>query len=238
MQDSSADKPRTETSGEEETSFRPCADDGAVAPESNDVPEEEPDSRNGSGDDGETSGSDVPDDKEPSTGGAGAAPTREEYDGLNDKYMRALAEAENIRRRADRDMREAARFRSTALARDLLPIHDYLKGALSSINKENGDAAPAGVIEGIELTLREFLKAFSRHGVEIVAPEAGDPFDSKLHEAMFQVPANDVPAGNIVSVMTEGFTIHDRLLRPAQVSVSSGPSAGSCEAGTETAGEE
>lgn len=153
----------------------------------------------------------------------GAELTQENFDDLRDKWMRALAEVENIRRRADRDVKDVARFQQTRLARDLLPVHDSLKRALSTI-EDGKDDSKASVAEGIELTLKEFLNALGKHGVKIVAPGPGDPFDSKLHEAMFQAPADDIPVGNIVSVMTEGFTIHERLLRPAQVAVSSGPS--------------
>ena len=148
--------------------------------------------------------------------------TQEKFDDLRDKWMRALAEVENIRRRADRDVKDVARFQQTRLARDLLPVHDSLKRALLTLD-EGKDDSKASVVEGIELTLKEFLNALGKHGVKVVAPDTGDPFDSKLHEAMFQAPTDEVPAGNIVSVMTEGFTIHERLLRPAQVAVSSGP---------------
>ena len=147
--------------------------------------------------------------------------TQEKFDELRDKWMRALAEAENIRRRADRDVKDVARYQQTRLARDLLPVYDNLKRALATI-EENQKESQSSVMEGIELTLKELLNAFGKHGVQVVAPQKGESFDSKLHEAMFQAPTEDVPAGQIVSVMTEGFTIHDRLLRPAQVAVSSG----------------
>ncbi len=147
--------------------------------------------------------------------------TQKNFDELRDKWMRALAEAENIRRRADRDVKDVARYQQTRLARDLLPVYDNLKRALATI-EENQKESQSSVMEGIELTLKELLNAFGKHGVQVVAPQKGESFDSKLHEAMFQTPTEDVPAGQIVSVMTEGFTIHDRLLRPAQVAVSSG----------------
>ncbi len=149
--------------------------------------------------------------------------SQDEFDALNDKYMRALAEAQNIRRRADRDMQEMAKFHSTQFARDLLPIYDYLKKALSSIENDSSETVIV-VREGIELTLKEFVKALHRHGIGIIAPEPGEAFDSTIHEALLQAPANDVPVGRIASVMTEGFLIHGRLLRPSQVAVSSGPS--------------
>lgn len=162
------------------------------------------------------------------------AVTEEQFRELNDRYMRALADAENIRRRAEKDLRDVAKFHSTRLARDLLPVHDNLKRALASVEGDEVTTAES-VIEGIQLTLKELLKAFSAHGVEIIAPEHGDPFDSKLHEAMFQVPADDVEVGKILTVMTEGFMIHDRLLRPAQVGVSAGPTQNQESSNTESA---
>ena len=94
------------------------------------------------------------------------------------------------------------------------------------------DAAPA-LIEGIELTLRELLNALKKHGVAVVDPAPGEPFDPQCHQAMFEVPAADVEAGKILQVMTEGFTMHERLLRPAQVGVSSGPPPEAVEAEVE-----
>ena len=239
MQDSSAEKPQSEKNSGEEDKARPGAGNGAEEPESNQAAADGADSQadsaaaGNSGEDSSQANGAAAEGIDASGEASDAPPTREEFDSLNDKYMRALADAQNIRRRAERDLRESAKFRSSGLARDLLPVHDNLKRALSSIEKDKSDAA-SSVIEGIELTHREFLKALGRHGVEVISPEAGEPFDSKLHEAMFQAPANDVPAGSIVSVMTEGFMIHDRLLRPAQVGVSSGPPPGQGKVEIET----
>lgn len=145
-----------------------------------------------------------------------------ERDAFRDKFMRALAEAENSRKRADRDRREAEQYGSTRLARDLLPVYDNLSRALAAIPDESR-AASAALIEGVELTLRELSKVMDKHGVKAITPAVGDVFDPQMHQAMFEAPVPGTKAGQIIQVMTEGFMLHDRLLRPAQVGVSSMP---------------
>ena len=145
---------------------------------------------------------------------------RAERDEMRDRFMRALAETENVRKRAERDRREAEQYGSTRLARDLLPVYDNLNRALSAIPDETR-AASASLIEGVELTLRELTTVMSRHGVSKISPAVGDAFDPQLHQAMFEAPVPGTRAGQIIQVMTEGFLLHDRLLRPAQVGVSS-----------------
>jgi molecular chaperone GrpE len=145
---------------------------------------------------------------------------RAERDDLRDKFMRALADAENSRKRADRDRREAEQYGSTRLARDLLPVFDNLKRALNAVGDEQKAAASA-LIEGVELTLRELVTVMTRHGMTRIAPEIGETFDPQMHQAMFEAPLPGTKAGQIIQVMTEGFLLHDRLLRPAQVGVSS-----------------
>ena len=150
---------------------------------------------------------------------------REEFDALEDRFKRAHAEVANMRRRTEREKLEAVKFGSSRMASDLLPIHDHLKRALSSIDDVQRESAPA-LIEGIELTLRELLSALKKHGVAIVDPAPGEPFDPQCHQAMFEAPTPDVEAGKILQVMAEGFKMHERLLRPAHVGVSSGPPPG------------
>ncbi len=147
--------------------------------------------------------------------------TQEKFDELDDLYKRALADAQNTRRIAERDKLEASRFGASRMARDLLPVHDSLQRALDSVDDQQRENASA-LIHGIELTLKELLNAVGRHGVKIVSPARGDPFDPKLHQAMFEAPSPDIASGAILEVMADGFTMHDRLLRPAQVGVSSG----------------
>lgn len=145
-----------------------------------------------------------------------------ERDDMRERFMRALADAENIRKRGERDRREAEQYGGSKLARDMLPVFDNMKRALDAIPEDQVDVNK-GLIEGIELTMRELLNVFSKHGIEPVVPEVGDAFDPQQHEAMFEAPVPGTKAGDIIQVMTEGFMLHDRLLRPAQVGVSSTP---------------
>lgn len=147
---------------------------------------------------------------------------RAERDEFRDKFMRVLADAENSRKRAERDRREAEQYGGSRLARDLLPVYDNLNRALAAIPEESR-AASASLIEGVELTLRELSNVMQKHGVRAVTPAVGDMFDPQTHEAMFEAPVPGTRAGQIIQVMTEGFLLHDRLLRPAQVGVSSTP---------------
>ena len=134
------------------------------------------------------------------------------------------ADAENTRKRADRDRREAENYGGSKLARDLLPVYDNLRRALQTVTDEQKEAQ-AALIEGIELTMRELITVFKKHGVEPIVPEVGDRFDPQTHQAMFEAPVPGTKAGDIIQVMTEGFFLHDRLLRPAQVGVSSTPAS-------------
>lgn len=143
-----------------------------------------------------------------------------ERDELRDRFMRALAEAENIRKRGERDRKEAEQYGGTRLARDLLPVYDNLRRALDAVPDE-ARTQSAALIEGVELTLRELTNVMTRHGVRPISPAVGDIFDPQQHQAMFEAPLPGTKAGQIIQVMTEGFMLHDRLLRPAQVGVSS-----------------
>ena len=144
-----------------------------------------------------------------------------ERDSLKDKWMRALADAENSRKRADKQRREAEMYGGSKLARDLLPIYDNLKRALEAAGEKSEDSAALG--EGVELTMRELVNTFRKHGIEPIVPEVGDKFDPNIHEAMFEAPVPGTKAGEIIQVSAEGFWLSDRLLRPAQVGVSSTP---------------
>ena len=147
---------------------------------------------------------------------------RAERDDMRDRFMRALAEAENARKRGERDRREAEQYGGSKLARDLLPVFDNLKRALDVATDEQR-AAAGPLIEGVELTLRELIKTMTKHNVTPIMPEIGDLFDPQQHQAMFEAAVPGTKAGQIIQVMTEGFLLHDRLLRPAQVGVSSTP---------------
>jgi molecular chaperone GrpE len=145
---------------------------------------------------------------------------RAERDDFRDKFMRALADAENSRKRADKDRKEAEEYGGAKLSRDLLPIHDNLERAIE-VAGETNDAESKALLEGVELTMRELLNVFRKHGIEPIAPQIGDKFDPKVHQAMFEAPLPDTNAGDIIQVSAQGFMLYDRLLRPAQVGVSS-----------------
>ncbi|MDH3668203.1 MAG: nucleotide exchange factor GrpE [Paracoccaceae bacterium] len=141
-----------------------------------------------------------------------------ERDALKDKLLRALAETENLRRRADRDRKDAETYGGTRLARDLLAVHDNLDRALAHVDDGIRDAA-TGFIEGVDLTQRELLNAFAKHKIEKVSPAIGEKFDPNRHQAMFEAPIPGATPGAVVEVVQAGFTIAERLLRPALVGV-------------------
>lgn len=146
---------------------------------------------------------------------------RQENANLKDRIMRALAEAENQRKRGERNRRDAEIYGGAKLAKDMLSVHDNMSRALETIDDTQRENSKA-LIEGIELTQRELLSVFKNHKIEAVLPKIGDKFDPKIHEAMFEAPVKDVKAGHIIQVMNQGFVIGERLLRAAQVGVSSG----------------
>ena len=104
--------------------------------------------------------------------------------------------------------------------RDLLPVYDNLNRAIQAIPEESR-ATSAALIEGVELTLRELTNVMTKHGITMISPAVGDQFEPQLHQAMFEAPLPGTKAGQIIQVATEGFMLFDRLLRPAQVGVSS-----------------
>lgn len=156
----------------------------------------------------------------PDTGDDEVAQLRAERDALQDKFMRALAEAENARKRAQKDRTEAQNYGGSKLARDLLPVFDNLQRAVETVSDDQRQVA-GPLIEGVELTMRELLKVFEKHGIRVIDPRVGDKFDPQHHEAMFEAPVPGTTAGEIIQVSTQGFMLYDRILRPAQVGVSS-----------------
>ena len=146
---------------------------------------------------------------------------KEENKNLSDKMMRALAETENIRKKFFKEKKDAEIYGGTKLARDILSVLDNLNRALESVDHEMLEKQNA-FLEGIELTKKELLNTFSNHEINELAPEEGEKFDPKFHQAMFEGPHPNIEKGNIIQVMVNGFTIGERLLRAAQVGVSSG----------------
>ena len=146
---------------------------------------------------------------------------KEENKDLSDRMMRALAETENIRKKFFKEKKDAEVYGGTKLARDLLSVLDNLNRALESVDDQMKEKQNA-FLEGIELTKKELLNTFSNHEINELTPNEGEKFDPKFHQAMFEGPHPDIEKGNIIQVMANGFTIGDRLLRAAQVGVSSG----------------
>jgi molecular chaperone GrpE len=143
---------------------------------------------------------------------------------LKDKLLRSLAEMENLRRRTEKDLADARAYGVTRFARDMLDVGDNLRRALESVPaeaRETAEGAFKAFIEGVDLTERDFLKKMESHGVRKIAPE-GQKFDPHQHQAMFEVPDESKPTGTVIAVVQAGYTIGDRVLRPAMVGVSKG----------------
>lgn len=141
---------------------------------------------------------------------------------LKDKLLRAVAETENLRRRAERERTDAANYSVTAFAREMLAVSDNLRRALDAIpdEAELGDNAK-NLVEGLEMTERELLNIFERKSITKIDPK-GEMFDHNFHQAVFEIPDSGEPDGTVLQVMQEGYVIKDRLLRPAMVGVAKG----------------
>jgi molecular chaperone GrpE len=140
---------------------------------------------------------------------------------LKDRYLRAVAETENVRRRAEREKTDSAQFAFGRFAKDLLNVLDNFSRALDVINPEQRAELPAGaasVIEGIEAIQREMVSIFERHGIKRVQAK-GQRFDPNLHQAIAEIPTGDQPPGTVIDVAQEGYMIGGRLLREAMVTV-------------------
>jgi molecular chaperone GrpE len=153
---------------------------------------------------------------------------------LKDRSLRALAEAENTRRRAERDRADAQKYAVSGFARDLLGAADNLRRALDSLPaSEARDDKTRSLLEGVAATERELLGAFERNGLKRIDPK-GEKFDHNFHQAIFEAENTGQPVGTIVEVLQPGYVLHDRLLRPAMVGVAKGgpaaPARGPSEA--------
>ncbi len=151
------------------------------------------------------------------------AELEEEVADLKDRLLRAAAETENLRKRSLKDIEDARKFATRQFSGDVLAVADNLARALEYVTDEaRADDERKGLIEGVEMTLKEFSSILERHGIRPVEA-MGAPFDPNLHQAMFEVESADVAAGHVMQVMRVGYTIHDRLLRPAMVGVAKAP---------------
>ncbi|HAT34982.1 MAG TPA: nucleotide exchange factor GrpE [Rhodospirillaceae bacterium] len=142
---------------------------------------------------------------------------------LKDRSLRALADAENTRRRAERDVADAKKFGPSALVKDLLNVSDNLHRALDAVSDDvkESDEAVKNLVVGVELVEKEFLAAFEKHGVTKLEP-LGEKFDHDYHQAMYEVEDSGQPAGTIVELLQPRYVMHDRLLRPAMVAIAKG----------------
>jgi molecular chaperone GrpE len=139
-----------------------------------------------------------------------------------DRLLRMLAEMENLRRRTQREVKDAGQYAISGFARDVLSVADNLRRALDAVPAEALVEGPvATLVEGVGLTERELLKALEKHGVRRIEAQ-GAKFDPHLHQAMIEIPDTSVPNGTVLQVMQEGYVIGERVLRPALVSVSKG----------------
>jgi molecular chaperone GrpE len=136
-----------------------------------------------------------------------------------DRLLRALAETENTRRRAQREREDATKYAMSGFAKDLLSSADNLRRALDSLPEEKvRDELTRNLLAGVAATERELLAVFERHGIRRIDPR-GERFDHNFHQAIYEVERTDEPAGTIVEVLQPGYLLHDRLLRPAMVGV-------------------
>ena len=151
-----------------------------------------------------------------------AAALEAELAEAQDKLLRALAETENVRRRAQRERSDAEKYGFAKFAGDLLSVADNLRRALDSLPEaEAKDDRTRSLLAGVAATERELLAAFERHGLQRIDPK-GERFDHNFHQAVFEVEHTGQPAGTVVEVLQPGYVVHDRLLRPAMVGVAKG----------------
>ena len=139
---------------------------------------------------------------------------------LKDRSLRALADAENTRRRAQREVADARRYAASGIVKDLLNVSDNLRRALESVPPElrERDDQMKTLVVGVELVEKDLLTAFEKHGVKRIAP-LGEPFNHEYHQAMYEVENTGHPSGTVVELLQPGYVLHDRLLRPAMVVV-------------------
>lgn len=143
---------------------------------------------------------------------------------MKDRLLRLAADMENLRRRTQREVADAKSFAIANFARDMLGVSDNLRRAIEAVTaeqREGADATLKNLLDGVELTEKSMLSTMERHGVKQLSPE-GERFDPNFHQAMFEVPNPDIPSGTVVQVVQAGFSIGDRVLRPAMVGVAKG----------------
>lgn len=146
---------------------------------------------------------------------------REELAQAKEGALRAQAEMQNVRRRAEQDIEKAHKYAVDRFAGDIISVADNLERALTTVDRL--DERQKALIEGVDLTLKSLLDTLGRHGIQQIDPQ-GLPFDPQLHEAIAMVPSATHPANQVLEVMQRGYTLNGRLLRPARVVVTKEPS--------------
>ncbi len=146
----------------------------------------------------------------------------EECKALNDKYIRLAAEFDNYKRLSQRDQRDQIRFGNEQLLKELLPVVDNMERAIKAAQASRGDSA---LVQGVELTLKQLSGALAKFGVQTIET-VGQEFDPSAHQAVSYGPSDDMPANKVLDEFQKGYRLHDRILRAAMVSVSSGPAQG------------
>ena len=145
---------------------------------------------------------------------------------MKDRALRAMADAENTRKRAQKDVEETTKYAVSGFAQGLVVVAENLYRALASLSDEARKADNVKPLaDGVEMTLKELMGVFERHGIRRIDP-AGEKFDPHFHQAVLQVDVPDAEAGTVVQVLQAGYAIHDRLLRPALVGVARQPAQG------------
>jgi molecular chaperone GrpE len=161
----------------------------------------------------------------------------EENKSLQDRLLRALADAENTRRQADRTIAEARQYAVSDLARELLTVVDNLQRTVEAAERQSPTSVEnAALLEGVRATLRAFLQTLERFGIRPIDAQ-GKPFDPNVHEAVMEVDDPSKPPGTVTQVVEQGYTVRDRLLRPARVVVSRKPGEKSAKTASETQSE-
>jgi molecular chaperone GrpE len=155
------------------------------------------------------------------------AEAKREAADYKDRLLRTLAEMENLRKRTEREVADARLYGIASFAREVLAVADNMHRALAAIGpelREQGEPQVKALIEGVELTERELVKALEKSGVKKFAPQ-GEKFDPNVHQAMYEVETTEGPPGYVAQVIQAGYMIGDRVLRPALVAVSKAPKA-------------
>ncbi len=144
----------------------------------------------------------------------------EEHKALNDKYMRLAAEFENYKRLAQRDQRDQVRFGNEQILKEVLPVVDNLERAIKAAK----DSSSSALVQGVDLTLKQLVGTLSKFGVQAI-DTVGQPFDPNTHQAVSQMPSDNIPEHHVAEEFQKGYRLHDRVLRAAMVSVSTGPAS-------------